>query len=217
MSNHIPTAHEIETFSGRFVDTSNPSVENITLEDVAHALANICRYGGHCSTFYSVAEHAVFVSKRLERKGYPRNTQIMGLHHDDSEAYLGDIPRPMKPLLGKAYERMTDRMDQVIIDALGLPEPAGGFHDPLIKDADNWALFVEAKYLLPSGGKHWWNGEQGADSWGLPPQPQRIVTPDYWRGGLTPAEAERLFLRRHAELTGQGRRSRNGDPFGDER
>jgi hypothetical protein len=215
MTAHVATAHEIETFGGRFVDTSNPSVETIALEDIAHALANICRYGGHCATFYSVAEHAVFVSKRLERKGHPRDIQIAGLHHDDAEAYLGDIPRPIKPLLGNAYKRMTADMDEAIGAALNI-EPSG-FHDPLVKDADNWALFVEAKYLLPSGGKHWWNGEQGADSWGLPPQPTRIVTPDYWRGGLTPAEAERLFLRRHAELTGEGRRSRNNDPFGDER
>ena len=57
---HTPTKHEVETFSGLYVDTKSPKPETIRLEDVAHALANTCRYGGHCLRFYSVAEHAVF-------------------------------------------------------------------------------------------------------------------------------------------------------------
>lgn len=201
---HVPTAHEIETFSGRFVDISDPRSENIYLEDIAHALANICRYGGHCATFYSVAEHAVFVSKRLERKGYSRETQLYGLHHDDAEAFLGDIPRPIKPLLGRIYKAMTYAMDRAICDALEVPYDdfvLDGFHTNEVKNADNWALFVEARYLLPSQGKHWWEGDQGAAAWGLDPQPTRIVTPDYWLGGVKPDAAERLFLTRHKELT----------------
>lgn len=193
------TENEVETFSGVYVDVSNPQPDTITLEDVAHALAYTCRYGGHCARFYSVAEHAVFVSRRLERRGASRSLQLAGLHHDDAEAYLGDIPRPLKPLLGFGYEALTARMDKAIAEALNLPSDPS-FHRET-KKADNWSLFVEAKHLLPSGGKGWWDGEQGAEKWGLGDIPSRIVIPDYWLGGLNPAEAETLFLERHKELT----------------
>lgn len=199
-STYVPSKHEIETFSGQFVDVSNPSVANIKLEDIAHALGAICRYGGHCKRFYSVAEHAVFVSRRLERQGHAPVMQLAGLHHDDSEAFLSDIPRPMKPLLGKTYERMTDRMDRAITEALELAGGAAQFHTTEVKAADNWALMVEARHLLPSEGRLWFQGAQGAAQWGLGKMPSRIVTPDYWLGGIIPDHAAVLFTNRHKEL-----------------
>lgn len=198
-SDPVTKEYEIETFTGRFVDTSDPRPSSIRLEDVAHALSNTCRYGGHCRVFYSVAEHAVFVSERLRRKGFGLSIQLAGLHHDDHEAYLGDIPRPMKPLLGGVYDELCARMDVAIVAALSFPFAASTFEDARIQDADNWSLFVEARYLLPSEGKGWGDGLQGAYKWELE-FPGRIVTPDYWRGGLAPAVAETLFLERHKEL-----------------
>lgn len=205
MTAHIPTAHEVETYSGMYVDTQHPDPKTINLRDVAHALSNTCRYGGHCQQFYSVAEHAVFVSKRLEAKGASLIVQLAGLHHDDAEAYLGDIPRPLKPLLGDAYTELTDTMDQAIVDGLGLYwfglRQAAEFHTKPVKRADNFALFVEARHLLPSRGLHWFKGEQGASAWGLGEQPKRIHTPPYWKGGLNPPRARQLFIERHDELT----------------
>lgn len=194
------TENEVETFSGEYVDVSNPEPGNIRLDDVAHALANTCRFGGHCKTFYSVAEHAVFVSMRLERKGGRPALCLSGLHHDDAEAYLGDIPRPLKPLLGFGYEALTNRMDEAIADALLLPA-VDSSSKRAIKREDNWALFVEAKHLLPSGGDGWWDGEQGSDRWGIGEMPGRIVTPDYWHGGQPPELAKERFLQRHKYLT----------------
>lgn len=199
---HVPTATEVETFSGQFVDLRNPSPETITLEDIAHALSNTCRYGGHCARFYSVAEHAVMVSRRLERRGYSMDYQLAGLHHDDSEAYLNDIPRPLKPLLGKAYQRMTKKMDETIAEALSLPWWWTTTPHAAIKDADNWCLFVEARHLLPSEGRQWSKGEQGAHNWDIDTMPSRIVTPDYWEEAeIPPADAKKMFLDRHKELT----------------
>jgi hypothetical protein len=194
-----PKNYEVETFSGFFVDTSDPKPATIHLVDIAHALSQTCRYGGHCQRFYSVAEHAVFVSQRVKRKGGSIAAQMAALHHDDAEAYLGDIPRPLKPLLGEAYEDLTNKMDCAIMVALQLPSFT--LYKRAIKEADNWSLFVEAKYLLPSQGKGWWNGEQGAYKWDLQPDlPSRIVTPDYWRGGLVPRKAKKLYLTRHNQL-----------------
>lgn len=188
-----PGPHDIEASSGLFVNVVDPSPDMIRLEDIAHALGRVCRYSGHCREFYSVAEHAVFVSHRLQRQGYSLMTQLLGLHHDDAEAYLCDIPRPIKSLLQPVYGNLSDKMDAAIALALGLDFEGDPLHLPEIKDADNWALLVEARHLLPSQGRTW-TSDFIAD------QPSRIVTPDYWTGGLSPKKATKLFLDRHHEL-----------------
>lgn len=199
----IPSAYMVETFTGRFVDTKTPDHRDVCLEDIAHALANTCRFGGHCSQFYSVAEHAVLVSKRLEQKGGSLPLLFGGLHHDDAEAYLGDIPRPMKGLLGSAYKRMTARMDLAIFRGV-LNGAVKGFtvddiHREPVKTADNWALILEARFLLPSRGLNWTASQK--DEWGVALEDSRRVrTPDYWTGGLEPGSAEQLYLTRHKEL-----------------
>lgn len=185
---------EIETRAGLFVDTANPDPATITVEDIAHALAHTCRYGGHCQQFYSVAEHALLVSRRLEQQGYGTTIVLAGLHHDDAEAYLGDIPRPMKPLLGTIYESLTENMEGAIVEALSLPFSADVFHDRLVKDADSWALLVEARHLLPSRGRNWSSSAYGRHVGA------RIVTPRFWQNGMHPVLARRAFLARHAEL-----------------
>src|SRR6266567_3464428 len=175
---------EIETYSGAFVDTHRPDPASINLDDIAQALSQTCRFGGHCKTFYSVAEHAVFVSLRLERKTRDLAIVLAGLHHDDSEAYLGDIPRPMKPLLGDAYEALSDSMDEAIVEGLGLACSTEALHCKTVKAADTWALYVEARHLLPSRGKSWNAAIYGKDALGT------VVTPSYWRGGLPAGKAK---------------------------
>ena len=152
-------------------------------------------YGAH----NSVAEHAVFVSERLANTRASVAVQLAGLHHDDAEAYLGDIPRPMKPLLGKVYEKLTRRMDGAILVALDLPNIDDDERD-LIKRADTWALFVEADHLLPSEGRGWMDKKSVG----------RIVTPGYWRGGVPVPIATGLYLTRHAELMGRLAAERDG-------
>lgn len=196
---HTPTANEVETFSGAYVDTGDPSIATIQLEDIAHALASLCRFGGHSKQFYSVAEHAVFVSRRLETLGWHRDMCLAGLHHDDAEAYLGDIPRPLKLLLTDAYKPLSDRMDQTIVWALRNSYGANhlyvpDLHSTAVKDADNYALLIEAHNLMPSGGINW--AGSSLDKTATP------ATPEYWTGGLDPTAAEGLFLSRHWELVG---------------
>lgn len=194
---HVPTSSEVETSTGRYVNLLEPDPETIVLEDIAHALSQICRYNGHTSRFDSVAEHAVFVSKRLERKHFDVETQLLGLHHDDHEAYLGDVVRPLKHLLGDTYTQLTDKMDWAVWEALKLPEMTLP-NRQAVKAADNWALFVEALHLLPSKGEGWRDGRK---EWDLASGvPKRIVTPNYYKGGVKPRNAELAYLKRHSEL-----------------
>ena len=87
---------QILTYSGKVFDPVNPIAADIRIEDIAHALAHQCRFSGHTIEHYSVAEHSVRVSGLLEDRGYPYRVQMWGLLHDASEAYLIDLPAPVK-------------------------------------------------------------------------------------------------------------------------
>jgi hypothetical protein len=179
------TGH-IELRSGAFLNFHDPDPTVITLDDVAHGLAHICRYTGQCSTFYSVAEHAVVVSRRLEFLGFGRGIQWSGLHHDDAEAFVGDVNRPLKEMLPeyKAIERCVwNAVNEAL--GLGLTDP----QDEAVKDADNWALSAEAYHLLPSRGASWFSAGlyvPGRDPW--------------TEIGLSPEAAKKAWLDRHDEL-----------------
>jgi len=81
----------IQTFGGRAFWPLDPRPEDVAIGDIAHALAHLCRYGGHTRRFYSVAEHSVLMARAVSPKH-----RLWALLHDASEAYLVDLPRPIK-------------------------------------------------------------------------------------------------------------------------
>jgi hypothetical protein len=183
--------YEIETASGGYLDLLSPDPDAIRLEDVAHGLANTCRFAGQASRFYSVAEHAVLVADKLHREGRP-DLALVGLHHDDAEAYLGDVTRPLKLALDGEWRAIEANMTYAIWRALevGAPPWAEGLPEP-VKATDDWALLIEAAEFLPSKGRGWRVG----------PPPWALERPPWWYGGVTPQTAEALWLKRHRELT----------------
>jgi hypothetical protein len=90
------TPNNILTWTGRSVDPWNMKPEDIVLDDIAHALALQCRYAGHVPTHYSVAEHSFRGAQRLRDDGASLSVQKAFLLHDAAEAYLTDLPRPLK-------------------------------------------------------------------------------------------------------------------------
>jgi uncharacterized protein len=101
---------KIETYSGRWFEPLNPNPADINIGDIAHALSNQCRFSGHTSRHYSVAEHSVHVSKKL-----PTGLMLFGLLHDASEAYLVDIPAPLKHTDAfRAYREHEQKLQDMI-------------------------------------------------------------------------------------------------------
>lgn len=133
----------IETRSGKRVSVQNPQPDQFDIKDIAYALSNTCRFNGHCSGFYSVAEHSVAVALRL-----PRERRLAGLLHDATEAYLGDIPSPIKQFLPD-YKVIEAKFERAVADAFGVEWGND------VKEADVDALFTEAHFLIPSQGKDW--------------------------------------------------------------
>ncbi len=99
--------YELETFTNQFLDPINPDINRIELLDIAISLGNQCRFAGHTQSFYSVAEHCLRVADLL-----PDELKLTGLLHDASEAYMLDLPRPLKNRLPeyKSYESKLLKM-----------------------------------------------------------------------------------------------------------
>lgn len=140
----------IETHRGRQFNFSDHMP--FDLEDIAHALANLCRYNGHTHTFYSVAEHCVLVAQWVrDHTVQPSDRELRAaLMHDAAEAYLGDIPSPLKTLLPdfKALERQVDAAVATRFD-FDYPFP------PIVKYADLHVLVDERRQALYHTPHRW--------------------------------------------------------------
>lgn len=141
----------IETYSGKRFYFLDPTPDMVDIEDIAHSLSNQCRFAGHVSKFYSVAEHSINVSNLVQRinRGDSK-LSLAALLHDASEAYLIDIPSPIKQHL-PGYKDIEHRVMGVIAAKFGFQWPPDG----IIHDADAAQLKTEAKWLLPSRGDDW--------------------------------------------------------------
>lgn len=178
----------IETRTGKRVSVENPQPEQFDIKDIAYALSNTCRFNGHCSGFYSVAEHSVAVALRL-----PIELRLAGLLHDATEAYLGDIPSPIKQFLPD-YRAIEKRFEEAVIRTFDLELTANDWH--AVKTADLDALFTEAHFLIPSQGKDW-TFFQGPTAF--------KVDYDLAPMCLPPSEAYKLFIGMYYDLTKENR------------
>ena len=77
----------------KYINVFDLQPEDIEIEDIAHSTAHICRYNGHVSHFYSVAQHSVLVAQRFPRGSYLRK---WGLLHDAPEYLIQDVVAPLK-------------------------------------------------------------------------------------------------------------------------
>jgi 5'-nucleotidase len=169
----------MQTFTGLAYWPVDPRAEDVCIEDIAHALANICRYGGHCRRFYSVAEHSIHVSRIV-----PPGDALAGLLHDAAEAYCADVPRPLKKMLN-GYAEIEAVNWRVISTRFGVAEQLS----QSVHDADIAMLFAEQKVLL---------GPSPRPDWGMGLNSPLVA--DVGIRCWTPAVAERRFIQRFKEL-----------------
>lgn len=142
----------IETACGLFIDPIDPDPVQFRLSDIGHALGNMCRYNGHTSRFYSVAEHSLLVGDLLSQWGHGKATILQGLMHDASEAYLPDLASPLKrDGWGKAFSEADNLLMERIAGRYGFAWPMLS----AVIEADLTLLWCEAHVLMPSGGKTW--------------------------------------------------------------
>jgi hypothetical protein len=161
----------IQTFTGKRFWPFDPDPDDIDIKDIAHALSNLCRFGGHTKFFYSVAEHSINVCRECHRVD-----GLWGLLHDASEAYLLDLPSPVKhhPDM-QLYREAEARLMEMICQRFGLPIVC----PDSVHLADAELLATEAQQLI---------GPQ-VQPWIDMPEPLSMLL-----SGLKPEIAERTFL-----------------------
>lgn len=135
------------TVTGRAVSILDPDPSTIVLEDIAVGLSNTCRFGGQTQKHYSVAEHSVACAEDAYRQGQRPSVCLSVLFHDASEAYLGDIIRPLKTMLGEAYSSLEDRMTDAIVKRFDLVD--GDDIHAIIKVHDNAICEQEMMIIAP--------------------------------------------------------------------
>jgi len=134
----------MQTYLGKRYWPLDPKPGDVFIEDIAHALAMQCRFNGHSSSHYSVAQHSVLVSNVL-----PDNLKLQGLLHDAAEAYLGDV---IKPIKWDEFKKIEDRNLKVIFERFGVDWPL----HPDVHVADLALLATEARDIM-GGERHPWN------------------------------------------------------------
>ncbi|MCC6328947.1 MAG: phosphohydrolase [Acidobacteria bacterium] len=108
----------IQTYTGKKFYPLEPDPDQICIEDIAHSLAMLCRYNGHTKQFYSVAQHCVILSQKFFNS---RHMRLAALLHDASEAYLSDLPRPLKHLPQFAfYREAEDQLQSMILQKFNI-------------------------------------------------------------------------------------------------
>lgn len=163
-------------YSGSYFDFLDPASSEITIEDIAQGLSQICRFAAQCQRFYSVAEHCLHVSWLV-----PPEHAYAALMHDAAEAVVGDVSKPLKDLIPE-YRVIEKHVEAAIFARFGVPTPL----PPCIKEADIVMLATEQREVMRNN-----------DGWdytrGRTPLDMRLPC---W----SPEEAKAHFLERYATL-----------------
>jgi len=165
-----------QTFTGRAFDLLEPDPASVNIMDIAHSLSQQCRYTGHTTRHYSVAEHSILVAMYAEHAQKRTTREIFhALMHDAGETYTGDISTPVKVAVPE-IRTFCAKIDGVVLGAFGLPADKPEWLDEIdcrIRHDEKRALMVQ----------------EPAD-WGLDPRGPLNITLQLWSA----PEAERNFL-----------------------
>ena len=176
----------MQLMSGKPFYPMDPRAEDVDIRDIAASLSKLCRFNGHCRAFYSVAQHSIHVSFLV-----PAEDALAGLLHDATEAYVGELMRPIKLMLPDFIE-MENRIGAAIAERFGLDDLC----PPSVKEADTRIVVNEKNALLnPSNGTDWGDLPRGYSA-----QEMEAVA---FCGVMPPEIAERVFLDRFHEIIGR--------------
>lgn len=174
----------MQTFTGKRFYPLSPKAEDVDPLDIAHALSMLCRYNGHIDRFYSVAEHCVLMARYVRAQTDDNQLALEALLHDGTEAYVGDMIRPLKHTAEmKIFREVEDRVMNAIAERFGLPLDEHGNHrkPDVVQDADTRILLTERSALMPN--------YHPSDRWKMDGMEPLEVTIEAW----SPERAEREY------------------------
>lgn len=182
-TNNLPVLddHWISLLSGAQFNYNKPEESGVTVDDLASALSNVCRFSGHLPCFYSVAQHLVNTSRIVDVE-----FAFDALMHDTAEAFTNDLPTPLKWAL-PIFKELETKIESAMAKKFGFNYP----YSSEVKQADTEMLILEKLYVKKDTSS--WPNYEGikvdhlVDKVDLKP----------WQ----PVRAKREFLERYEELT----------------
>lgn len=139
----------ILTYTNTLFYPLHPRVDEVKIEDIAHALSQMCRANGHFKTFYSVGQHSINCAREARARGLSNRMQLACLLHDASEAYISDITRPVKIYLDE-YRKIEHNLQKVIYEKFGIEKLTDEEYRQ-VQDVDNALLHHEFQCLHHQG------------------------------------------------------------------
>ena len=137
----------MQTYLGIRFHPTDPVAEEVELIDVAHSLAQQCRFNGHTSQFWSVAQHSILCANLAAPEA-----KRFALFHDAAEAYVGDMIRPLKyngENMGKQFRDIEAMVMHAVNQAFGLVW-TDDIHAEVDR-VDSLSIAIEATYLMNPG------------------------------------------------------------------
>lgn len=171
----------IGLLSGAQFNYNRPEESDVTLDDLASALSNICRFSGHLPAFYSVAQHLVNCSRLV-----PDESAYDALMHDTAEAFTNDLPTPLKWAF-PIFKELEVSIESAMAKKFGFTYP----YSDAVKKADTEMLILEKLYV--KNDHRVWPHYEGIEVDHL----KELVDLNPWQ----PRRAKREFLERYEELT----------------
>ncbi len=146
----------IKLCSGKYFDLADPKPEQIDIQDIGSALAKICRFGGHCRRFYSVAEHLIHCKEQAEQDNLTPQEIAAVFLHDATEAYVGDMVKPLKIMLPE-YQNIEARVEAAIGARFGIDFER---HAAAVKKIDREMLIAERREMFAADEKTWYGEKE---------------------------------------------------------
>lgn len=191
----FPDKH-FATASGVAINPVDPQLDRINIKDIATALSNNCRWGGHVPEFLSVAQHSCTVKYLAELFGFwELDLRRQCLLHDASEAYLLDIPAPLKQQMPE-YKQIEDRLQKAIAMRFGLHYP---WHD-MVHLLDKVAM-VGIEAVIADKKREWFSDFIESEYYGpLLEKLKRLCPASFYMFPWSPTAAKKQFLLEAGQL-----------------
>lgn len=138
----------IQTRSGGFFNYDDIESNQFDIEDIAHSLTYQCRWSGHTKFFYPVIQHLILSCNMAWRMKYPYHIQYEALMHDVSEAFVVDLPRPLKRLCPD-YCLINENVEKALGKRFNFPHTMS----PEVREIDDRMLLTEYHQLIDTHEK----------------------------------------------------------------
>lgn len=138
MTENLHAVRSIRTISGQYVNVFEPNPDTLLIGDIAHALSNQCRFGGHLPRFFSVAQHSLLCYLIANE-----DSKFDALMHDASEAYLLDMPKPIKMEISQ-YNDIENNLMNILANKFGFNYPK----TPEVERVDHYLLEWEWNVIM---------------------------------------------------------------------